>query len=90
MHQRVGDQHDPPLVQQRGHTHRAILAPGVEHVVYQFQHMRRFARRPGDQPIAMPMRQHQRREHVPVARGKAVNILPVMAPALQPLVEKLL
>ncbi len=90
MHQRIGDQHDAPLVQHRGNADSARARLGVKDVVDQFQHMRRLARGPRDQPVAMTMGQHQGGEHVPVAGGQPVNVLPVKSLALQPFVEELL
>ena len=52
-----------------------MFGVGVENVVDQLQHMRGFAGRPGDKRIAVPMRQHQRREHMPVTRGQTVNVV---------------
>ena len=59
MHQRIADQNDLALVHQHRNANRAILGRGVEDMADQAQHMRRFPRGPGDQPVAMPMGQHQ-------------------------------
>ena len=89
LHQRIADQHDPTLVQHRRDANRAIFGAGVEDVVDQFQHMRGLARHARNQPVAVPMRQHQRRKNVTVAGGKLVDILTVEALTLKPPIQQI-
>ena len=90
MHQRIANQHDPALMQQRGHAGRAVFGIGVKDVVDLIQNMRGFAGGTGDQTIAMPMRQHQRREDVPVTAHQTVDVLTVEALALQAVEQEIL
>ena len=90
MDQCVPDQHNLALVQHCGNAHRPCRRIGIKHMIDQAQNMRRFPCRACHKPITVTMRQHQRRKHMPVTRGHPVNILTVIAFALQALVQKFL
>ena len=87
MHQSIRDQDDATLGQKGRNPDRAIFGGRIKNVVEQTKHMCGFSSRTGHQSIAMAMRQHQSRKHVPVTRRKTVNILRVMTTALQSAVE---
>ena len=87
LHQRIGDEHDTPLVQQGGDASDPMFGIGIKDVVDQFQDIGRFPRRPGDQTIAMAMRQHERGKNMAVAAGQPVDVVPVEPFALQTVVK---
>ena len=82
MHKRVRHAHDPPFVDHRRHTDRAMGCIGVENRIDPLKDMCRLARGTCHETIAMTMRQHQRRKDMPVARGEPVDIVMVISTAL--------
>jgi hypothetical protein len=88
--ERVADDDDPALVENRGHADRAMFGIGVEDVVDEVEHMGRLARGPGHQRVAVAVGEHQRPEDVAVAGGEAVDVVHVEAAALEAAVEEVL
>ena len=68
----------------------AVFSAGIEDMVDQAEYVRGFPRRSGYQGISMIMRQHQGREDMAVARGKAVNIGSIKSRPLKTFVKEIL
>ncbi len=63
---------------------------GIKNVIDLFQHMRGFPGGPSHQTVAMPMREHQRRKHMPVTSHQTVDILAIKTLTVQAVIKEFL